>query len=200
MTKSKSTKKAKSTKAENAASAARMAAKAKAKPSRKKLLPGESNTLGSIVAPLTAGERAPKPAAFLDDPRLPAIGTVIERVYKDKTYRVERTATDFLYGGKSFRSLSAVASEILGGVSVNGFLWFGLTPRAGKPAKSKPTSDKPKDPNANDIGTPAGQRRAQEEALAQKRTKTPKSKRKVDPTTADAPASDDVAQDAPPAE
>lgn len=201
MSKSKSTKKAKkSTKAENAAIAARMAANAKAKPSRKKLLPGESNTLASIVAQLTPAER---PSKFLDDPRLPAVGTTIERVYKDKTYRVERNAADFTYEGRSYRSLSAIASEILGGASVNGFLWFGLTPRASakaKPAKAKPASAAPKDPSANDIATAEGQRRALHDLLTPKRRKGSKSTRKVDTTTADAPAGDDIAQDAPAAE
>lgn len=197
MAKSKSTKKPKSTKAENAAIAARMAAKANAKGTRKTGLPGLSKALSGMVAPLTPAERAPKPSAFLDDPRLPAVGETIERVYKDQTYRVERTATDFLYGGRSYRSLSAIASEILGGVSVNGFLWFGLTPRAGKPAKAKPASSTPKDPNANDLATPAGQRRAQEAALAPKRRNAATHTRKVDKTTADAPAADDVAHDAP---
>lgn len=176
MTKSKSTKK--STKAENAEIAARMAAKAKAKPSRKKMLPGLSNTLGSIIAPLTPEERAKdasaeRPSKFLDDPRLPAVGTTIERVYKDKTYRVERTATDFRYEGESFRSLSAIASKILGGASVNGFLWFGLTPRAAAKAKPATTTKTPeqKDPHANDLATDAGQRRAIREALAPKSKK-----------------------------
>lgn len=182
----KSTKKPKSTKAENAAIAERMAAKAKAKKSAKE--------------PATPAAPEQKPSAFLDDPRLPAVGTVIERVYKGETYRVERTATDFRYQGKSYRSLSAIASEILGGASVNGFLWFGLTPRAGAKAKpAKPASDAPKDPTANDLATPAGQRRAQQEALAPKRRKAATHQRKVDTSTADAPAGDDV-QDAPPAE
>lgn len=181
----KSTKKPKSTKAENAAIAERMAAKAKAKKPAKE--------------PATPAAPEQKPSAFLDDPRLPAVGTVIERVYKGETYRVERTATDFRYQGKSYRSLSAIASEILGGASVNGFLWFGLTPRAGKPAKAKPASSAPKDPDANDLATPAGQRRAQQEALAPKRRKAATHQRKVDTSTADAPAGDDV-QDAPSAE
>lgn len=200
MTKSKSTKK--STKAENAAIAARMAAKAKAKPSRKKMLPGLSNTLGSIIAPLTPEERAKdasaeRPSKFLDDPRLPAVGTTLERVYSGITHRVQRTATDFIYGGRSYRSLSAVASEILGGKSVNGFLWFGLTPRAGAKAKpAKPTSNAPKDPDANDLATPAGQRRAQEALINPQRRKAATHKRKVDTTTADPTPADDV-QDSP---
>ena len=196
MAKSKSTKKPKSTKAENAAIAARMAAKAKAKKPAKGL-PGLSNALGSMIAPLTPAERAQKPSAFLDDPRLPAVGTTLERVYNGITHRVERTATDFLYGGRSYRSLSAVASEIIGGKSVNGFLWFGLTPRAGAKAKpAKPTSDAPKDPDANDLATPAGQRRAQEALLNPQRRNAATHKRKVDTTTADPTPADDV-QDSP---
>lgn len=179
----KSTKKPKSTKAENAAIAERMAAKAKAKKPAKE--------------PAATQTPASKPSAFLDDPRLPAVGETIRREYKGSTYEVVRRETDFLYDGRSFRSLSAIASEILAGASVNGFLWFGLTPRAGKPAKAKPASSTPKDPDANDLATPAGQRRAQEAALAPKRRKAATHTRKVDKTTADAPASDDVAHDAP---
>lgn len=194
MAKSKSTKKPKNTKAENAAIAARMAAKAKAKKPAKGL-PGLSNALGSMIAPLTPAERAPKPSAFLDDPRLPAVGTTLERVYNGITHRVERTATDFIYGGRSYRSLSAVASEIIGGKSVNGFLWFGLQPRSAPKPKPKPaTEKKPSTPDANDLATPAGQRSAQQEAFAPKRGK---GKRSIDPAAADAQPTDDVGQDAP---
>lgn len=183
MAKSKSSKKSK--KAENAAIAERMAARAKAKK------PAKENP-----APVAKETPESKPSAFLSDPRLPAVGETIRREYKGSTYEVVRRETDFLYDGRSFRSLSAIASEILGGASVNGFLWFGLTPRANaKPKTPKPASA-PKDPTANDLATPAGQRRAQEEALAPKRRKAAKHTRKVDPTTADAPAGDDV-QDAP---
>lgn len=169
---------------------------AKSKSTKKRPAKAKKIAKGKAAeSPPVAPKESSKPSAFLDDPRLPAVGTVIERVYKGQTYRVERTATDFLYGGRSYRSLSAVASEILGGVSVNGFLWFGLQPRSAP--KPKPAGEKkPSAPDANDLATPAGQRRAQERMLAPKRSKA---KRSVDTSVADAQPSDD-AQDAPSAD
>lgn len=63
---------------------------------------------------------------MLSDPRLPAVGTEIVRIYKDREYRVVRQADCFIYGGREYPSLSKIAREIIGGAQVNGFAFFGL--------------------------------------------------------------------------
>lgn len=58
--------------------------------------------------------------------RVPAPGTVLRREYKGTEYEVTVLAEGFEYGGKVYRSLSAVATAITGS-HWNGFLFFGLT-------------------------------------------------------------------------
>jgi hypothetical protein len=91
---------------------------------------------------------APKPARTRErDPRLPAAGTTIVRPYKDRELRVKVLEQGFEFEGRPYRSLSAIASEILG-CSANGFLFFKLTsapPATPKAAKPKTKRDAPKD-------------------------------------------------------
>lgn len=95
----------------------------------KKLVPA------APAAAATEGGAAPKaPRPVKDrDPRLPAVGTVIKRPYKDVTHEVKVLADTFEYGGECHRSLSAI-SKLITGQQTNGFLWFGLIPREDKPA------------------------------------------------------------------
>ena len=58
------------------------------------------------------------------DPRLPKVGTTIERLYKGKKLLVTVEADGFTLGGKSYTSLSALAQHITGAKAVNGFLFF----------------------------------------------------------------------------
>jgi hypothetical protein len=81
------------------------------------------------------------------DPRLPAAGTVITRHYKGKDYKVTVLEDGFRYDGKEFRSLSALASEITGAESINGFLWWKLTER---PAATKSERKTPKSKGKGD--------------------------------------------------
>ncbi|MBI5866929.1 MAG: DUF2924 domain-containing protein [candidate division Zixibacteria bacterium] len=67
------------------------------------------------------------------DPRLPKVGTTIERVYKGKKLLVRVTEDGFEYQGKPYRSLSALAMAITGAKAMNGFLFFAL----GKYAKKE---------------------------------------------------------------
>ena len=60
------------------------------------------------------------------DPRLPKIGTTIERVYKGKKLLVTVEADGFTFGGKSYKSLSALAQYITGSTAINGFLFWQL--------------------------------------------------------------------------
>ena len=79
------------------------------------------------------------------DPRRPAAGTKLTRVYALKTYEVEVLADGFLFDGRTYTSLSKVASEITNS-SRNGYEFFklgdgparifadGTTPRPAPPA------------------------------------------------------------------
>lgn len=70
------------------------------------------------------------------DERVPVPGSVLTRVYKGDEYRVLVLAEGFEYGGRVYRSLSAVAHEITGS-HWNGYLFFGLTkPDAGPQEES----------------------------------------------------------------
>jgi len=62
------------------------------------------------------------------DPRLPQVGSIITKTYKGRELNVKVTETGFEFGGKSFRSISAIAKEVTGSIW-NGFLFFGLTKR-----------------------------------------------------------------------
>jgi hypothetical protein len=76
------------------------------------------------------------PRAQARDPRLPAPGTTLTREYKGATIRVTVLADGFRHGGKEWRSLSALASELCGN-SANGYLWFGLTARGAATSESE---------------------------------------------------------------
>ncbi len=58
------------------------------------------------------------------DPRLPRIGTTIERIYKGKKLLVRVLEDGFEYQGKPYRSLSALAMAITGATAMNGYLFF----------------------------------------------------------------------------
>ena len=60
------------------------------------------------------------------DPRLPKVGTTIERVYKGKKLLVTVAEDGFTFAGKSYRSLSALAAHITGAKAINGYLFFQL--------------------------------------------------------------------------
>ncbi len=59
------------------------------------------------------------------DPRLPAVGSVLERRYKDQVIKVKVLAEGFQHAGQHHKSLSALAKTFTG-CATNGFLWFGL--------------------------------------------------------------------------
>jgi hypothetical protein len=59
------------------------------------------------------------------DPRLPATGTALERVYQGQILRVTVLANGFEYHGKNYASLSAIAHRVTG-TRWNGFHFFGL--------------------------------------------------------------------------
>ena len=85
------------------------------------------------------------------DTRLPAPGTTLTRAYKGATIRVTVLEHGFRHGGKEWRSLSALASELCGN-SANGYRWFGLTAPLSAPTSSIP--------NDSETRTSAAKRRA----------------------------------------
>ena len=59
------------------------------------------------------------------DPRLPAPGAVLKRVYREHTIEVTVLAAGFEYQGKPYGSLSQIAQRVTG-TRWNGFHFFGL--------------------------------------------------------------------------
>src|ERR1700682_3182089 len=59
------------------------------------------------------------------DSRLPTAGTALTRVYQGRQHRVTVRGDGFVYGGKEFKSLSAIA-RLITRTSWNGFIFFGL--------------------------------------------------------------------------
>jgi hypothetical protein len=74
-----------------------------------------------------------KPNGRLELPRRIKPGSELVRTWKSKSYRVMVMADGFAFGGKTFASLSEIASEITG-TNWNGPRFFGLRPTAGKGA------------------------------------------------------------------
>lgn len=75
-----------------------------------------------------------KPNGRLELPRRIKPGSELVRTWKGRTYRVMVMTDGFAYGGKTFGSLSEIASDITG-TNWNGPRFFGLRP-ASNPAIS----------------------------------------------------------------
>jgi len=97
---------------------------AKAKRPAAKTAAPKRTTKPKATAP--TAPRATKPR----DPRIPAAGTVIEKTYKGEKLAVQVTTDGFLFRGKPYRSLTAVAMAVTGAKSINGVLFFGIAKRA----------------------------------------------------------------------
>ena len=61
------------------------------------------------------------------DPRLPPIGSAMERQYKGRPIIVKVLVDGFEFGGRQYRSLSAIATEVTG-TKWNGYAFFGMPP------------------------------------------------------------------------
>lgn len=59
------------------------------------------------------------------DPKAPAVGTVLTRVFKRKSYEVKVTAEGYVLGDVTFRTLTGAAKAISGYASVSGPRFFG---------------------------------------------------------------------------
>jgi Protein of unknown function (DUF2924) len=78
-----------------------------------------------LYAPRKFWRQLAEPAGAVRDPRLPAVGTRLERQYHGQTIVVKVLAVGFEYDGKSYESLSSIASSVTG-TRWNGFSFFGL--------------------------------------------------------------------------
>jgi len=65
------------------------------------------------------------------DPRLPATGSVLEKTYKGEKLAVQVTADGYLYKGKAYASLTAVALAITGYRAISGPRFFGTGAKGG---------------------------------------------------------------------
>jgi DUF2924 family protein len=78
-----------------------------------------------------AAASAPKSSTAKErDPRIPAAGTTLTRVYKGKEHRLKVLADGFEYEGETFRSLTAAAKKATGYPSIAGTDWWGVSKRA----------------------------------------------------------------------
>jgi Protein of unknown function (DUF2924) len=68
---------------------------------------------------------AAEPRGPVRDPRRPGVGTILQRRYQDRTIAVKILADGFEYDGKTYDSLSSIASSVTG-TRWNGFSFFGL--------------------------------------------------------------------------
>ena len=93
-----------------------------------RFLPPRTWSPPTIAAPAPASR--PRDRA-LRDPRIPAPGSVITRVYHGREIRVTVTETGFEWEGRPYKSLSAVAQAVTG-QKWNGLLFMGLTRRNGR--------------------------------------------------------------------
>jgi hypothetical protein len=75
-------------------------------------------------------ELAAEPPRPVRDPRLPAAGTTLQRQYRERTIVVKILADGFEYDGKTYESLSSIASSVTG-TRWNGFSFFGLNKKVG---------------------------------------------------------------------
>lgn len=60
------------------------------------------------------------------DSRLPAVGAVITKTYHGQTLEVKVLENGFAYQGKTYKSISRVAMEIVKR-PISGYVFFGLT-------------------------------------------------------------------------
>lgn len=66
------------------------------------------------------------PATKERDSRLPAVGAVITKTYCGQTFEVKVLEKGFEYQGKTYKSISRVAMDIVKR-PISGYVFFGLT-------------------------------------------------------------------------
>jgi hypothetical protein len=70
------------------------------------------------------------------DTRLPVAGTILKRDYRGATLNVTVAEDGFLYNGRTYRSLSAVAQHVTG-TRWNGFAFFALNRQTAMPEEPR---------------------------------------------------------------
>jgi hypothetical protein len=70
------------------------------------------------------------------DPRVPAPGTILVKRYKKDTITVTVLEHGFQHGERVYKSLSAIARQVTG-TQWNGYSFFGLSSRKGRPHASQ---------------------------------------------------------------
>jgi ATPase subunit of ABC transporter with duplicated ATPase domains len=123
---------AKALEAKAAAEAEQARTAKKAKPARKAAT-AKSEKASRKAAENTKAEKAERRTRTAQrkagerDPRLPAVGTVLEREHQGKKIRVTVLEDGFRYEGETYHSLSTVA-RVATGTIWNGFTFFHLAP------------------------------------------------------------------------
>src|SRR5689334_12219146 len=94
------------------------AAKASADAPKADVASARASKPDSNAKPASGGKAAAKAASERSrkqrDPRLPSVGTVIEREHEGRTIKIEVLDEGFKYKGQEYRSLSAIAKEVTG--------------------------------------------------------------------------------------
>lgn len=96
---------------------------------------GLSGPMGRLLDQLVKAATA-KPQGRLDLPRRIKPGSELVRTWKGETYRVTVVANGFAHDGRTFTSLSEIASNITG-TRWNGPRFFGLRPGSGETADGR---------------------------------------------------------------
>lgn len=113
---------------------------------------GKARKTPKSVAPVTT-EKAPRTREL--DPRIPAAGTILTRVYKGREHRLKVLADGFEYEGETFRSLTAAAKRATGYPSIAGTDWWGVSKRPAATPKTAAQKRKGKAPAADAAPEPA---------------------------------------------
>ena len=87
----------------------------------------KKKTQQSVVKPVNQKiVKVAVPALKERDVRLPAVGTVITKTYRGQTIEVKVLENGFEYQGKTYKSISRVAMEIVKR-PISGYVFFGLS-------------------------------------------------------------------------
>lgn len=100
----------------------------KAAPKRRR--EGDKRAAKDVAKALPPKAEATKPR----DPRLPAPGTTVTRVFNGKTLTLKALADGgFEFDGQRFGSVSGAAKKACGATTVDGYAWWGLNPDSRTP-------------------------------------------------------------------
>ena len=90
----------------------------------------------SAKKPATKRTSTKKRAAKRSQADAPAVGTTLTREFKGTKHTVKVTADGYAHGGKTYRTLTAVAKAITGYASVSGPRFFGTADASTKGGKA----------------------------------------------------------------